>query len=647
MATQDQNTFPKPPSVAGGLVGAQMPGGAVGPKPAYQPAVPEAAPAGGQSQISNRGPGTIAPPPPAGLLQAAVRGRPDLPGGNAEFDSPADIATATGAESAWTHPASAQNANAHLGQAYTSAGVSEENGNLQDQTERSSATGYEATGYTGTGYDPTTREVGDGELVENRLNGLLDDNSTYLQRARARSAQASNSRGLLNSSMAASAGEAAAIDAAMPIAQQDASTMFTQGRANQDATNRASEFGANADNEANRFTAGAENQAAEFGANAENRSSEFNANQHNSLLAQNAQLEQQNNQFNASLQTGVSESNANRLTSVSVGNSDRNTQNSQFNANLNQQNEQFNAGLEQANNQFNAGQMNAFEMQRVETDASVFLRRVDNAAAERLERMSQEYRLLGQRTEMAGNMYALTMQNIGSVLSNPDMTPDQQRVAVEEIMARGDLYAGILSGLNQGDSPLPGGTAGGGNNQSPPQGGNQGGGAANPPGVPEDFDSSAWYSPTDPHAPKPANGQSYSWSGADNPLGAESSVTGITFRPVEGGRVGAFRADGSPLNTFDNPQSLLLNVIGNDVHPVEQPLRDMPAARFPHDANDPIYRSIMERYTASIEHLPGVSPATRASVMNNAERRIANYIRQGQQARAAAQEEQERENGGR
>jgi hypothetical protein len=56
------------------------------------------------------------------------------------------------------------------------------------------------------------------------MTGLLGKNSDYMKRAETKGLQTANTRGLLNSSLAAGAAQAAAIDAALPIAQQDAST---------------------------------------------------------------------------------------------------------------------------------------------------------------------------------------------------------------------------------------------------------------------------------------------------------------------------------------------------------------------------------------------------------------------------------------
>lgn len=102
----------------------------------------------------------------------------------------------------------------------------------------------------GVGYDPEKRGVGSEELVSTQLDKQLGKDSLLQQRARAGAMQTANSRGLLNSTMAAQAGEAAAIDAALPIAGADASTYSLAARENQAAGNTALQFGANATNQA-------------------------------------------------------------------------------------------------------------------------------------------------------------------------------------------------------------------------------------------------------------------------------------------------------------------------------------------------------------------------------------------------------------
>jgi hypothetical protein len=71
---------------------------------------------------------------------------------------------------------------------------------------------------------PVLGNVSDPMLVAKQLEQLTNAGSPYLEQASARARQVANSRGLGTSSIAAMSGEEAAIAAALPIAQQDAST---------------------------------------------------------------------------------------------------------------------------------------------------------------------------------------------------------------------------------------------------------------------------------------------------------------------------------------------------------------------------------------------------------------------------------------
>lgn len=66
------------------------------------------------------------------------------------------------------------------------------------------------------------RGVTKEQTVAGQIGSLLDANSPYIQSARDRAMRASNARGLSNSSIAASAGEDSAYQAALPIATSDA-----------------------------------------------------------------------------------------------------------------------------------------------------------------------------------------------------------------------------------------------------------------------------------------------------------------------------------------------------------------------------------------------------------------------------------------
>ena len=81
----------------------------------------------------------------------------------------------------------------------------------------------------------TPRKITENETVSGQLTGLLAENSPYIQASRSNAADASRSRGMLNSSLGIGAGEKAAIEAAAPIAGQDASTYAAAGLSAQNA----------------------------------------------------------------------------------------------------------------------------------------------------------------------------------------------------------------------------------------------------------------------------------------------------------------------------------------------------------------------------------------------------------------------------
>jgi hypothetical protein len=114
-----------------------------------------------------------------------------------------------------------------------------------------------------TGFDAVTRQVDPNkETVSGQLDTLIAKDSPYIQRARTNAAEVANSRGLLNSSMAAGAGEAAAIDAALPIAASDASTYSGAARENNAATNASLSQTAQASNQSKLAGGAAQNEQA-------------------------------------------------------------------------------------------------------------------------------------------------------------------------------------------------------------------------------------------------------------------------------------------------------------------------------------------------------------------------------------------------
>lgn len=82
------------------------------------------------------------------------------------------------------------------------------------------------------------RTVQDNELTSNQLNKITNSNSRYIRSARGRGAGYAQARGNLNSSLASANAEQAAIEAALPIATQDAAAYGNAASQNLDSLGR-------------------------------------------------------------------------------------------------------------------------------------------------------------------------------------------------------------------------------------------------------------------------------------------------------------------------------------------------------------------------------------------------------------------------
>lgn len=87
-------------------------------------------------------------------------------------------------------------------------------------------------------FGATTREVQPEELVSWQLQQLIDGDSAYMQNADTRGRELANDRGALSSSIFAGSAQRAAIDAALPIASQDAQAYIRAATENMAALNQ-------------------------------------------------------------------------------------------------------------------------------------------------------------------------------------------------------------------------------------------------------------------------------------------------------------------------------------------------------------------------------------------------------------------------
>jgi len=242
----------------------------------------------------------------------------------------------------------------------------------QAATREATSSGYDAATATTERANATMRTVQDNELVQNQIAGIISGNSPLLQRARQQSLEASNARGLINSSMAVEAGQAAVIDKALPIAQQDAQTFGTASQDNQKYRNSADQFNAGETNTTSRANAGLISTARQFTADAGNRAELNNADATN----------------RAALQTNQQQAAA-----------------SQFNAGQTNETSRFNAGQTNETSRFNAGQTN--DMARAQADMSfrAAIANADNSTRTALSRFEQESANQRQNSATSSEIY--------------------------------------------------------------------------------------------------------------------------------------------------------------------------------------------------------------------------------------------------
>lgn len=94
------------------------------------------------------------------------------------------------------------------------------------------AQGVGSASPTGEAYAPTRTVDFGNETVQGQIKGLISEKSPFIQQAETGAKQEANARGLINSTMAVTAGQDAAYRAALPIANADAQTYKSAGDLN-------------------------------------------------------------------------------------------------------------------------------------------------------------------------------------------------------------------------------------------------------------------------------------------------------------------------------------------------------------------------------------------------------------------------------
>jgi hypothetical protein len=342
--------------------------------------------------------------------------------------------------------------------------------NTNASVVNSTATGYDAAQGNAAQWDVT-----DDQTVQGQVRKIVDENSPLQQQAKADSLKAANAKGLANSSMAVTAGQDALYRAALPIAQQDAQTHAQSGQynagnrqqmelANVDAKNTASRFYAAATNDSSKENAQLGTQTNLSNAAEANKTSMFNAQSSNDMTTKN---------LDRALQAGVvNQEQANKMAALAAENINRAAE---FNITTNAQMQQFNidaalkAGIvnkQQADalSQFNAQQANAMTVAQGELDAKISTFNasqsndliklgMDGQTKVALGNIEASYKTLMQASSSAASVYSQAMNNITSILTNKDMSPDAKRIAVGNLVGALNGSLGVIGGIANLDLP--------------------------------------------------------------------------------------------------------------------------------------------------------------------------------------------------
>lgn len=262
-----------------------------------------------------------------------------------------------------------------------------------------------------TTWNATTADVTDDQLVANQLQKLLDSNSAYVDQARQRAIQLANARGLQNSTLAASAGEEAAIAQALPIAQQDASTYANQALTNQNAQNSAGEFNATQGMTARSLQEQARQYDNTLGLETDQLSESARQADNSTALQQDALTEQQRQATIAANQNRDSLLEQQRQADMQQALAD--------------------AQLTEQQRQFDTDTQTKLAIAQLDSDSKAYLANIE-----------AQYKNLMQSSASAAELFQQYQQSFASIMTNADLDAENKQAALNM------LYENLQSGMN-------------------------------------------------------------------------------------------------------------------------------------------------------------------------------------------------------
>ncbi len=314
---------------------------------------------------------------------------------------------------------------------------SAQNANFAGNVQPKDATAGVATA-TSTAVNPST------DTVQGRVAAIEDTNSPLMQRAIQLANERAAERGLQNSSIGTTAAQAAVLDRALPIAQQDAQT-YSQARLASDASKNQASL-----QNAQLFTSVSQS-------NAQNwlQAGIVNQQQADAIAQFNAQSANQASQFNATNAQQMSEYNIDNLLKAGVINQDQANKMLQFNATQDQQARlaQFDAqtktALQNASQSTqvslsNAEQANKVTLANLDTQTRTVLANLDSATQTNLTNIKGVFQRELQGSVSAQSLWTGTLNNIAAIQNNDKMDANAKSTAINNILEGAKNALGMI-----------------------------------------------------------------------------------------------------------------------------------------------------------------------------------------------------------
>lgn len=275
---------------------------------------------------------------------------------------------------------------------------------------------------------PTLGTFDESKGVAGRVESITGSASPLMATARTRAKQRAASSGLMNSSIAAQAGEQAVIETATPIASADANLYQQQNLTNQQASNQAA-----TQNAANALTAGVQGsqldvsqdqsrrslmeQARQFDTTTSQRDSQFGV----TSAQQQQQIDNQRAQEAARLGENSRQFDASRADNVSM-----------FDRELGEKSRQF--GLTQ--------------------DQQMGLARLDVDTKLKLADIEAKYKNEIQGSANISNAWGTTMQGIASIQTNPNLDEATKATLINNNLASFQAFSSFWNKATGGTTDV-------------------------------------------------------------------------------------------------------------------------------------------------------------------------------------------------